>query len=90
MDPRANGRVKAIKDVSSGMELQLCGVIVVCRPHRANDCEVISTASNMRPPVTDMHAGLSAALKADLQWVQLRHQGPRCTGEVADIFAVER
>jgi hypothetical protein len=54
------------------MELQLSAMIDVVRPHRANDGDVVDAAADVRPPVADLDAALTALLVTDLQRVDLR------------------
>ena len=48
--------MEALEDVTARVELQLGGVVVVGRPHRANDGHVVDAAGEMRPPVGDFNA----------------------------------
>src|SRR5436305_1884238 len=82
VNPGADRWMEALEDVPAGVELQLGGVIVVGRPHRAHDGEVVGTLAEARPPVAEFHAILAALREADLQWIELVQQRPRRADEV--------
>ena len=44
--------------MAAGVELQLGAVVVVGRPHRADDGEVVDALADVRPPVADLDAAL--------------------------------
>ena len=54
MDPRADRRERPFERVPAGVELKLGPVVVVGRPHRADDGQVVGMAAQMRPPVADL------------------------------------
>ena len=45
----------------------LRAVVVVGRPHRADDGDVVDAVADVRPPVADLDAALAVLLEADLQ-----------------------
>src|SRR6266540_1830731 len=67
MHPGTDGREAAVEQVPAGQELKLGPVVVVGRPHRAEDDELVHTGAEMWPPVTDLGAALPALLEADLK-----------------------
>ena len=46
-------RKAAVEDVTSGQKLHLRAVIVVARPHRADDGQVVNAVTHVWEPVTD-------------------------------------
>ena len=54
VNPRADRRKQSFERVPAGVELQLCAVVVVGRPHRADDGQVVDALAHMRPPVADL------------------------------------
>src|ERR671912_108238 len=57
--------------VPAGVELQLRRVVVVGRPHRPHDRDVVNAPGQVRPPVADLDAGLAVLLEPDLRRVEL-------------------
>ena len=74
MHPGANGREEAIKNVTTGMELQLSRVIVVAGPYRSNQCDVIDAIAQVRPPVGKFDATLAEFPISDLHGKNLAPQ----------------
>ena len=56
VDPRADRRELALEHVPAGVELELGAVVVVGRPHRADDGDVVDAVAHVRPPVADLDA----------------------------------
>ena len=71
MHPRADRGKEAVEPIAAGVELKLGAVVVVVRPHRADDREVVDAAADVRPPVADFDAALAALAEADLQRIDL-------------------
>src|SRR5262249_13501569 len=65
--PRADGRVGALADVPAGVPLQLGAVVVVGRPQRADDGDVVGAGACVLPPVADGEAGLAVLLVAGIE-----------------------
>ena len=70
VNPRADRGKLPFKDVPAGVKLQLGAVVVVGRPHRADDREVVDASADVRPPVADLDAGLTSLAIADLQRIE--------------------
>ena len=70
-DPGSKGRYTFIKHVPTGNKLNLSAVIIVRRPHRPNERDVVSTTANVRKPVADLDAAFSVLPEPNLQRVQL-------------------
>src|SRR5262245_66342513 len=64
--PRPNRWMEPVKDVPPGVQLKLCRMIVVGRPHRADYGEVVDRMRQVRPPIADFNAALTALRKPDL------------------------
>ena len=71
MDPRAERRVFPVEHVATRMKLRLSAMIVVGRPHRTHDRQVIDTAPHVRHPVAQFDPGLAVLLMPDLQRIKL-------------------
>ena len=52
------------------MELDLGTVVIICRPHGANDGNVVDTTADIGEPVTDFYAALSVFFVADLEGIK--------------------
>ena len=72
MNPGADRGEKPLEDMAARMKLQLGGVVVVCGPGRANDGQIVDAIADMRKPVADFDAALSALPIADLHGEQLQ------------------
>ena len=90
MDPRPDRRMEAVKNVAAGVKLKLSRVVVVCRPHRSHDGDVIDARADVRPPVAHLDPALAALLESDLQRVQRPHQLARRPGKVAHVLPIKR
>ena len=66
MYPGADGRVITLEELAAGVKLQLRAMIVVGRPGRANERDVVGAPGQVRPPVADFDAALSVFSLADL------------------------
>ena len=71
IDPRTDGRLLRVEHVTAGMELHLRAVVVIGRPHRAHDGEVVHAGTEVGKPVAHLDAALAAGREADLQRVNL-------------------
>ena len=70
VDPRADRGKLPLEHVPAGVELELGAVVVVGRPHRADDGDVVDAVAEVRPPVADLDAALAALAKADLERIE--------------------
>ncbi len=70
VDPRADRGKLPLEHVPAGVELQLGAVVVVGRPHRADDGDVVDAVADVGPPVADLDAALPALAEADLKRIQ--------------------
>ena len=70
MHPGAERRKVAVVQVAPGVELRLCSVIAVGRPHRTDDRQLVDVLRDMRKPVADLDAALPVLVKADLQRIE--------------------
>ena len=69
-DPCTDGGFVRIKHMSPRMKLDLCPVVVVSGPHRANNGQVIHLLANMWEPVTDHCSAFTILFVASLQRVK--------------------
>ena len=90
-DPRADRGKDSFEHVPAGVELQLGAVIVVGRPHRADDGQVVDARADVRPPVADLDPGLAPLAIADLKRIEhlanvavgvVGHHDPHVVGEL--------
>ncbi len=70
MDPRADRRELTLEHVPASVELKLGAMIVVGRPHRADDGDLVDARADVRPPVADLDSGLAAFGRADLKRIE--------------------
>ncbi|TXT28807.1 MAG: hypothetical protein FD138_2515 [Planctomycetota bacterium] len=80
----------AVEDVMPGVHLVLSRVIVVGTPARPHDGDVVDHRTDMRPPIADLNAALTARPIANLHRIQLGHQLARPAREVTHVLAIER
>ena len=74
----------------AGVELELGAVVVVGRPHRADDGEVVDAGAHVRPPVADLEPALAALAIADLQRIERRLNLVKAGNELAEVLLQER
>ena len=66
-DPRADRGMRPFADVPAGVELELGAVVVVGRPERADDGDVVGARADVLPPVADLQAALAVLPEARVQ-----------------------
>ena len=69
--PRAQSGVGTLADMATGLERELCAVVVVQRPERAHHSEVVGAGADIREPVAHLQPALPVLLVAGLE----RHDG---------------
>ena len=67
--PRAKRRHTRLQHVAAAVELHLRTVVVVRRPHAADEGDLVRTGADVREPVADFDAALAIAFAADLKRV---------------------
>ena len=91
VNPRADRRKLPFEHVPAGVELQLSPVVVVGRPHRADDGHVVDARAHVRPPVADLDPRLPALAITDLKRIKrlanvavgvVRHDDSHVAGEL--------
>ena len=70
--PGTDGRKCPFEHVPAGVELELRPMIVVRRPHRADDGNVVDTAGDVREPIANLDARLPVFAPADLHRIYER------------------
>ncbi len=65
--PGADRGEAAVEHVPARVELDLCAVIVVGRPHRADDGQIVDAAAHVREEIAHRNAALAAGAKLRLQ-----------------------
>ena len=65
--PGPDGGEESVTDVPPRMELQLRTMVVIGRPHRTHDGDVVDTIADVRPPIANLNTTLSAFAIANLQ-----------------------
>ena len=74
--PRADYGLFLVERVAPVMHLKLGIVVVVSRIHRAHDRNIIDALRQVRKPITDLSAGSTVTLVANLQREDcLKHLG---------------
>ena len=68
MNPRTNTWLRLIKTMPSRMNLILRSMVVISRPHIANETNIINLLCNMRPPVGNTNSIFTVLLISNLHW----------------------
>ena len=84
--PRANRRVRSFERMPAGVKLKLCSVIVVGRPHRPHDGQVVRALADVRPPIADLQPALAARPPANLHRVNVRMNFVQPSDDLAQIL----
>ncbi len=75
--------------MATGVELELCAMVVVRRPHRTDDGEVVHALANVRPPVADLDPAPAPLRVSHLERVNLRLDLVLARDELAQVLLQE-